>query len=461
MARYFKFHSAEELERGAAALGLAIEARSDLSPLSQPAMVADRLVGNRLAFQPMEGCDGEPDGSPGDLTVRRFRRFGAGGAKLLWGEAIAILPEARANPRQLVLHPKNLDSFKRLVEWTRADHRARTGSDDDFLIGFQLTHSGRYSFSHPVRVRACSLRDAGRSLPMLSDDDLRRIADQYLVVAQLAQRAGADFVDIKQCHGYLLNELLAARTRPGIFGGPLENRARFAIDLIQRIRQQAPSLIVATRLNLYDGIPHEKVDGKPGRARRFVADERGFGVDPNDPAREDLAEPLETIALFQRAGLSLLNVTLGCPYTAPHYLRPAEFPPIDGYDAPEHPLVGVARHLRVTEAAQRRFTELPIVGSGYSYLQDYLYQVGAAQVARGAATFVGVGRASLADPSAPWDALTNGAIDRKRICRTFSYCTNLMRSKDHPLGQFPAGCPPFDKEVYHPLWEEAKAKRAT
>ena len=47
-------------------------------------------------------------------------------------------------------------------------------------------------------------------------------------------------------------------------------------------------------------------------------------------------------------------------------------------------------------------------------------------------------------------------LDRKRLCRTFSYCTALMRSKHNEMGQFATGCPPFDKDVYGPIWDEAR-----
>ena len=52
--------------------------------------------------------------------------------------------------------------------------------------------------------------------------------------------------------------------------------------------------------------------------------------------------------------------------------------------------------------------------------------------------------------------LDQGKLDRKRVCRTFSYCTALMRSKDHPLGQYPTGCPPFDKDAYGEVWKEVQ-----
>ena len=101
----------------AGSLGVEAHVRltDDLSSLFQPTTIAGRRVGNRLAIHPMEGCDAEPDGSPGELTFRRFRRFGAGGAKLIWGEACAVVPEGRANPRQLVINENNLAAISQLV----------------------------------------------------------------------------------------------------------------------------------------------------------------------------------------------------------------------------------------------------------------------------------------------------------------------------------------------------------
>ena len=79
-------------------------------PMAEPLVVRDgsageRTIGNRLAVLPMEGWDGTADGRPTDLVRRRWRRFGSSGAKLVWGgEAVAVEPAGRANPRQLVIH---------------------------------------------------------------------------------------------------------------------------------------------------------------------------------------------------------------------------------------------------------------------------------------------------------------------------------------------------------------------
>src|SRR5215472_12425501 len=102
MARYFKYRSADDVVGDAAALGQELAFSADLSPLFRPASIGQRTAGNRLVVQPMEGCDGTLDGRPDELTFRRYRRFGAGGAKLIWGEAAAVVEEGRANPRQLL-----------------------------------------------------------------------------------------------------------------------------------------------------------------------------------------------------------------------------------------------------------------------------------------------------------------------------------------------------------------------
>jgi 2,4-dienoyl-CoA reductase-like NADH-dependent reductase (Old Yellow Enzyme family) len=187
--------------------------------------------------------------------------------------------------------------------------------------------------------------------------------------------------------------------------------------------------------------------------------EVAFGTNPNNHLQADLAEPLEVVRWLREWGIVLINISAGNPYANPHVVRPAEFPPIDGYDAPEHPLIGVLRHFRIARQIQAAVPDVPVVGSGYSWLQDFALHAGAAHVANRHVSIVGMGRATLAHPDFARTVQTEGRMNRKSICRTFSYCTNLMRTKDHPLGQYPTGCPPFDKEVYGPIWKEAEAKR--
>ncbi|MDQ7051569.1 MAG: hypothetical protein Q9P14_01220 [candidate division KSB1 bacterium] len=251
MSRYFHFKSLEALRREVRRLNLSVEFEASLRMLLEPVAVLDRRVGNALVIHPMEGCDGTPDGLPDELTFRRYHRFATGGAKLIWCEATAVTEDGRANPRQLWLHDRATDTFARLVDDMRRLHRERFGNADDLLIGLQLTHSGRWSHPRPVLAvhdplidRVTFLRKNNQKAPLpadyplISDDDLKRLEDRFVAAAARAYRAGFDFVDIKQCHTYLLNELLGARTRPGMYGGPWENRIRFITNVVRKIRDR-------------------------------------------------------------------------------------------------------------------------------------------------------------------------------------------------------------------------------
>lgn len=460
MARYFKYKSRADLEADVARLGLDLPFDDDLSPLFGPVAIGPLRAGNSLCIQPMEGCDGTPDGRPDELTFRRYRRFGAGGAKLIWGEATAVVEEGRANPRQLFLDERTAPDLERMLRECRQAHREACGTDHDLVVGLQLTHSGRYSYRRPLPAFQDPLLESltGRRDEPIRDDELARLPDRYVAAARLAYRSGFQFIDVKQCHHYLLNELLAARTRPGPYGGSLENRTRLAREILTGIRSEVPGLILATRLNVFDGIPYRKRPGSDeGEPVPWTAPVRGaWGTCEDDPFRPDLAEPLAWIHDMAQLGVALVNVSLGNPYASPHLIRPFEYPPPDGYATPEHPLVGVARHVGLAAQVQAQFPGLPVVGSGYSYLQEFLFQAGAANLRLGRATFVGVGRAALAQPDFARRLLADGHLDRKRVCRTFSYCTALMRSKQNELGQFPTGCPPFDKETYGPIWGAAR-----
>jgi NADPH2 dehydrogenase len=471
LARFFKFHSLAELDAECRRLGTDVRFSEDLAPLFRAVRVGPLRAGNALCVQPMEGCDGTPDGRPDELTYRRYHRFGAGGAKLIWGEATAVLEEGRANSRQLFLTEETAPDFERMLRGCRQAHREAFGADDDLVVGLQLTHSGRYSYRRPLIAfhdpildpRTVLDKGTGRAVdsayPPLDDDYLKRLPDRYVAAARLAYRVGFQFVDIKQCHRYLLSELLAARTRPGPYGGSLENRTRLAREILTRVRDEVPGLVVATRLNVFDSIPYRTGAAGAGEPCPWEPPVlSAWGARPDNPLEPDLTEPLQWVEEMARLGLALVNVSMGSPYATPHVIRPFEYPPPDGYETPEHPLLGVDRHFRLATRIQQALPHLPVVGSGYSYLQEYLFHAGAANVREGRITFVGVGRAALPQPDFARQLLQNGRLDRKRVCRTFSYCTALMRSKHNELGQFATGCPPFDKEIYGPIWEQAKKK---
>ena len=217
MAHYFKFKTLSDIKAASRQLNLDLRFSEDLSPLFEPVAFGPLRAGNRLCIQPMEGCDGTLDGRPDELTYRRYQRFGGGGAKLIWGEATAVLEEARANARQLLINDQTAGHLERMLKECKKAHRDRFGKDDDLLVGLQLTHSGRYSYRRPLLAFHDPILDprtivdkptgktADASYPLLDDDYLRRLPDYYVIAAKLAQRIGFDFVDVKQCHRYLLS----------------------------------------------------------------------------------------------------------------------------------------------------------------------------------------------------------------------------------------------------------------
>lgn len=433
-------------------LGLELDVDDSVDPtgtLASPYVVhdaaGDLAVGNRFAILPMEGWDGTTEGGPTDLVDRRWRRFGAGGAKLIWGEATAVVAEGRANPNQLVMTEGNVEAIGALRATMVDAHRERFGTSDDLLVGLQLTHSGRWS--RPLGQPAPRLAHdhpalAGRTAPgatVFSDDELRTLIDAYVAAAVRAQRAGFGFVDVKHCHGYLLHELLTAVDRPGEFGGSFTGRTRFFRTVVERIRAEAPGLAVALRLSAYDFVPFVPGEQRVGRPEShgdgpyryaFGGDGTGLGV--------DLTEANAMLDLCRELGVGLVSVTAGSPYYNPHIQRPAYFPPSDGYLPPEDPLVGVVRMIDATRELQRRHPDIAVVTGGMSYLQDWIAHAGQRLVADGAAAAVGLGRMALSYPDLPADVLDGRDLDRHLVCRTLSDCTTA------PRNGLISGCFPLD-----------------
>jgi NADPH2 dehydrogenase len=419
------------------------------SPLAQPIEVDGVRVGNRFCILPMEGWDGTADGEASELTRRRWCNFGRSGAKLIWGgEAVAVRPDGRANPNQLLINGRTVKSLAMLRDALVGAHRTRFGphADSDLYVGLQLTHSGRFArphvksrpeplaaFAHPVLDRRFA---AG--VGYLSDDDLDRLVEDFVRAARLAHSAGYAFVDVKHCHGYLGHELLAARHREGRYGGSLENRTRFMREIIDGIRAEVPGLGIAVRISAFDTVPYRKDESGIGVPDAIPGYDDAFGLVANDDLDGALDESRAVLRMLEERNVRWICVTAGSPYYNPHVQRPAMFPPADGYNPPEDPLRGVARQIEATGKLKADFPRLVFVGSAYSYLQEWLPNVGQHAVREGLVDFVGLGRMALSYPELPADVLAGRPLQRKLLCRTFSDCTTGPR-----LGLV-SGCYPLD-----------------
>lgn len=422
-----------------------------------------RIIGNRFCILPMEGWDGTNDGRPTEYTKRRWKNFAISGAKLLWGcEAVAVRHDGRANPNQLLIDESRVDEYKMLFDSLITDHHERFGKTDDLLIGLQLTHSGRFCkpndkmkmepqilYHHPVLNKKFGLPDA---YPVMTDEYIDRLVDDFVNASVLAQRAGFHFVDIKHCHGYLGHEFLSARTRPGRYGGSFENRTRFLRSIVEGIKASAPGLDVGVRLSAFDWIPFKPGEDHVGVPETFDGEQYPytFGGDLSGLA-SNLSETYKFLELLKALCIQLVCITAGSPYYNPHIQRPALFPPSDGYTPPEDPLVGVARQLQVTADIKKAFPELAIVGSAYSYLQEWLPNVGQYVLNNNMADFIGLGRMVLSYPEMPEDILLGNPMKRDKLCRTFSDCTTAPRN-----GMI-SGCFPLDP-YYKATPEAARLK---
>ncbi len=444
----------------------AIQTAAEGSPLAGSLEIGGRIVGNRWCIHPMEGWDANPDGSPTEHTLRRWHNFGLSGAKLIWGgEAAAVQRNGRANPGQILAVQENREGLAQLLRVTLNAHREAFDTIDDLLVGLQLTHSGRYSrpnsshlepriaYHHPLLDEKCGI-DPDDPTMIVSDEDVHQLIDDFVAAAGMAQEIGFQFVDIKSCHGYLLHEFLSATPRTGEFGGNFDGRTKLLTTIIRRVRKSYPDLIVGVRLSVFDTLPYvagQEV-GEPMKYDHLLPYSLGFGVEANDPQQYDLTESIQLIRQLRNLGVAMINVSCGSPYANPHIQRPAAFPPSDGYLPPEDPLVGVARQIHAAYELKQAVPEMPLIGSGYTYLQDYLPHVAQAVVRQGWIDFVGLGRMVLSYPELPADILSSGQMKRKQICRTFSDCTT------GPRNGLISGCYPLDSHYRNlPEAEQVKA----
>ena len=431
------------------------------SPLGREITIAGSQVGNRWVVHPMEGWDGNPDGSPSVEVALRWMNMFRCGAKLVWGpEAIAIEHEARANPNQLVATKDNVGKIARLLDYCRDLHAEIYGSADDLLIVIQLTDSGRFrqptvkgrpepvfAYSHPILDKRFNIEPGDTSL-VVSTNWIKCMIERFVTTAAHFIQRGYSHIDIKHCHGYLLHEFLGAVTRKDEFGGSFDNRTRILREIVAGIKAEGG--IPCMRLSLFDLVPFEMGEdgfGKPVEHSGLNPYSYGFGVDQSDPTKPNMAETIKLLRLAKELGIEIINGSGGSPYYNPHCQRPAGTPPSDAYMPPEDPMLGVTRLLNACRVARKAVPGLPFIATGLSALRHHMVGVAQSLVrtesAEGTpvepwADMVGFGRAVLA-PAGREDvklSLAQGELSKLFRCCEMSDCTTGPR-KGLPSGCFP------------------------
>ena len=428
-----------EFERQSAALGYSFPMASTYESLFTPYPIGHRTAANRIVYQPMEGCDGEANGAPSELTRAKYIGFAEAGPGVIWMEATAVCDEGKANPRQLRLTEETKSEFARLVYDMKRIAREKCGIEP--LLILQLTHSGRQSKPHGKPAQLVAYHNAIfeehtviTDDQIVTDDYLDRLQDAFVDAAKLAAECGFDGVDIKSCHGYLLGELMSGYHRPGKYGGCYENRTRFLRETISRVRATVPpEMLVCSRLSAYDGFPYPW----------------GFGVREGGGITPDLTEIYRLVGELKAEGTDFIDITMGNPYVNPHVNRPFAK---GGYTPEEEPLTGVHRMLEGTVSIREQVPGIAIVASGVSYLGAVAPGVAAGYVESGKLDLVGFGRMTLAYPDFVRD-LAAGKFQENKICLACSQCTRLMRCGGT------AGCVvrnPYYQEEYQTMKKEGK-----
>ncbi len=412
---------------------------SDLSPLSRQFVIGEKNIANRFCYQPMEGCDGTADGRPGELTLRRYLRFAAGGPGIIWFEATAVSEDGRANPRQLHINKKTVGDFSLLIDKIKNKCIRVNGYEPQVIC--QLTHSGRYSKPHgiPAPLIAYNNPVFEKDKPIdasyiLSDDALDKIGEKLTEASVLAEEAGFDGVDIKACHRYLLSELLSAYTRRGKYGGSFENRTRLLTETVRNAHARCrKGFLITTRLNAYDGFPYPY----------------GFGVRQDGSTEPCFDEVIKLSDILRDLGVGLINITMGNPYVNPGVNRPSTL--LKEYD----PYKSVVRLISGAAAVAGAYPETAVVSSGLSFLGSVAPNVAAGCISEGKFSMAGFGRETLAYPDFARDVIKNGCADPKKLCITCGKCTELMRAGSTP------GCVIRDPEIYLQLYHHHIIEKET
>jgi 2,4-dienoyl-CoA reductase-like NADH-dependent reductase (Old Yellow Enzyme family) len=398
----------------------------DTEMLSTPIRIGKKVAPNRIVNQPMECNDGDPSGSPTQLTFERYQRLAEGGAGIIVLESLTISYESRARKNQVKISDDTAGGLERLVREMRK-------INDRSLILFQINHAGR--ISQPAFSKVVSVYPTGDpNIHQLTGEEIEEISEMYVKAAAIAKQVGADGIDFKHCHGYLCGEMIRpANTRLDRFGGSFENRTRFLRETTHKIKKTVGdgSFLIGARFSAYEGIPG------------------GFGTRGPQEVVEDLSEPIAFVKMLEELGMDFINVSAGIPAVTPEVVRPTK-------NYPE----GVYRHFGWTKT-MKEAVKIPIIGSGYTYLRDgkndlkepdpskkSLIYWAERNLKEGLVDLVGIGRQSLADPLFTKKILA-GDIKSINFCRACSGCSVLLGSQKQ------VGCTVYN-EFYRDVLRQTK-----
>ncbi len=381
---------------------------------------------NRIALNSMECNDGDKNGNPTDLTYARYEKNFRGNAGIIFMEAISVIDESRGRLNQLLGMDYNLGELARFVSEMRK-------INDKPLLLIQLTHSGELSDPDFSR-RVCVKPLPGYGGDLLSEEDVEEIIDKFVSSAKIAHDCGADGIDFKLCHGYLGSQFLRPyNDRNWKYGGPWENRTRFAFEVYERINREIndPDFIIGSKISVWEGFPG------------------GMGTAGPDTPVLDLSEPCKLAKGLEDRGAHYILVSAGSPSITLALTQPDR-------DIPDHAYLHFTFQKAIHDAVK---PETVVIGSAYSVFRNgkntflavnrdesSLLYWGNKNIRDGVCDMIAIGRQSLADPELPLK-LELGKEKEIHWCTTCDNCIEFL------IRQQPVGCATYDRKYARALQE--------
>jgi 2,4-dienoyl-CoA reductase-like NADH-dependent reductase (Old Yellow Enzyme family) len=393
--------------------------------------IGRRTSQNRFFTQAMECNDVDKDGNPSDLTLEHYENLARGKAGMVSLESISITKESLARSSQLTILPENEKPLKNFVTKVKQ-------INPEMLFIFQLTHSGELSnpdFSRRVTVKPLY----GYGGDILTEDEVDKIIDDFVLGAKIAHSVGADGIDMKLCHGYLGSQILRPyNNRKWKYGGSWENRSRFAYDLYERIQKEVNDInfLIGSKISVWEGFPG------------------GFGTSGPDSAIMDLTEPIDLVQGLEERGAQFFIQSAGSPSITISLTQVDEHIPYYAY----------LHQYFANELKKNLKPQTVVIGSNFSIFRNgknnlcavkpeesSLLYYGAQCIERKIVDMIGLGRQSLADPLLPKKLYENREKEIN-YCIICDFCLELL------IQQSKVGCCTYNKRYAKELIKTRKEK---
>lgn len=399
--------------------------------LLSPIKIGNLTAKNRFFMQAMECNDEDENGNPSELTYKRYENLAKGEAGMVSLEAISITEESRSRNKQLTIMPQNEKALTKFVKKVKE-------ANPNMIFIFQLTHSGELSnpdFSRRVTVKPLY----GYGGDILSEEEVDKIMDDFVTAAVIAHNAGADGIDMKLCHGYFGSQVLRPyNDRKWKYGGPWENRSRFAYDLYERIQNKIndKNFLIGSKISIWEGFSG------------------GFGTDgPNSPII-DLTEPIALVKGLEERGAQFFIQSAGSPSITVSLTQVDKRIPYYAY----------LHQYFAKEIKKNLKPQTILIGSNFSIFRNgnnnlqavepeksSLFHYGAQCIERGVLDMIGLGRQSLADPYIP-KKLRESKENEIKYCTVCDNCLELL------IQQSKVGCCTYNKYYTNELIKTRKEK---